>query len=57
MTRENIEKRLNEGIDETNDIVKKEAMNGEFVSKETLLILKNQLTIMAAVQRLMWDNE
>jgi hypothetical protein len=56
MTREDIEKNISERIDETKSIVSKEALNGEFISSENLLIMRNQLAIMNALERLLWDN-
>lgn len=56
MTREDIEKNISERIDETKSIVSKEALNGEFISSENLLIMRNQLVIMNALERLLWDN-
>jgi hypothetical protein len=56
MTREDIEKNISQGIDETEQILETQTFNGEFISNETLLIMRNQLAIMNALERLLWDN-
>lgn len=56
MTREDIEKNISQGIDETEQILETQTFNGNFISNETLLIMRNQLAIMNALERLLWDN-
>ena len=44
---------LKDQIEETKDIINDESFNSEFVSNDTLIILKNQLIIMKTLKKIL----